>query len=52
VTLRRTRVGPFRVEDALTLEADAATAQAKVRLAKEAVAELPAVTLPTPSYAA
>jgi tRNA pseudouridine55 synthase len=43
--LRRTRVGPFRAEDAVTLEADAATAQTKVRPAKEAVAELPAVTL-------
>jgi tRNA pseudouridine55 synthase len=43
--LRRTRVGPFRVEEAVTLDADAATAQAKVRPAKEAVAELPAVTL-------
>jgi tRNA pseudouridine55 synthase len=45
-TLRRTRVGPFRVEDAVTLETDGATAQTKVRPAKEAVAELPAMTLP------
>jgi len=44
--LRRTRVGPFRVEDALSLETDAATARSNVRPAKEAVAELPAVTLP------
>jgi tRNA pseudouridine55 synthase len=45
-TLRRTCVGPFRVEDALTLDADAVTARAKVRPTREAVAELPSVTLP------
>ena len=40
-TLRRTRVGPFTVEDAVTLEMEAATALARLRPLEEAVAELP-----------
>jgi tRNA pseudouridine55 synthase len=45
-TLRRTRVGPFAVEDAVTLEADAEQARARLLPAARAAAELPAVTLP------
>jgi tRNA pseudouridine55 synthase len=45
-TLRRTRVGPFRVDDALTLDADAATVQAHLLPLERAVAELPRRTLP------
>ena len=44
-TLRRTRVGPFAVEDALPPEADAAAALARLRPLEEAVAELPRVVL-------
>jgi tRNA pseudouridine55 synthase len=44
-TLRRTRVGPFRAEDAVSLEADAATARASLRPVAEAVAELPRLDL-------
>jgi tRNA pseudouridine55 synthase len=43
--LRRTRVGPFAVEDAVTLGADAATACARLRPSEEALAGLPRVTL-------
>jgi tRNA pseudouridine55 synthase len=43
--LRRTRVGPFAAADALTLEADAATAQARLLPVSAAVRELPRVTL-------
>ncbi len=44
-TLRRTRVGPFRVEDAVSLDADAAAAQAKLLPVAAAVGDLSAVTL-------
>jgi tRNA pseudouridine55 synthase len=45
-TLRRTRVGPFTADDALTLEADAETARARLLPAELAVAELPRLVLP------
>jgi tRNA pseudouridine55 synthase len=45
-TLRRTRVGPFTAEEALTLDADAETARARVLPAEMAVAELPRLVLP------
>jgi tRNA pseudouridine55 synthase len=44
-TLRRTRVGPFRAEDAVPLDADAAAARAKVLPVSAALDELPRVTL-------
>jgi tRNA pseudouridine55 synthase len=44
-TLQRTATGPFRVEDALPLDAGPAAARARLLPAKAAVAELPAVTL-------
>jgi len=44
-TLRRTRVGPFLAEEALTLDADAETARARVLPAETAVAELPRLVL-------
>jgi tRNA pseudouridine55 synthase len=44
-TLRRTCVGPFTVEDAVTLDADAATVRARLLPPEMAVAELPRVTL-------
>jgi tRNA pseudouridine55 synthase len=44
-TLRRTRVGPFDAVDALSLEADAATAQSRLLPPAAAVAELPRVTV-------
>jgi tRNA pseudouridine55 synthase len=44
-TLRRTRVGPFRVNDALPLDADAATARAKVLPVSAALGELPRVAI-------
>lgn len=44
-TLRRTAVGPFTEEDALSLDADAATARASLLPLAAAVAELPQVTL-------
>jgi tRNA pseudouridine55 synthase len=44
-SLRRTRVGPFRVEDAVPLDADPAAARAKVLPVSAALAELPRVTL-------
>jgi tRNA pseudouridine55 synthase len=50
-TLRRTRVGPFRAEDTLGLEADAATAQARLLPVEAALAELPRVNLPAPDAA-
>jgi tRNA pseudouridine55 synthase len=40
-TLRRTRVGPFAVEDAVTLDCDATVAGARVLPPEAAVAELP-----------
>jgi tRNA pseudouridine55 synthase len=43
--LRRTRVGPFRAEEAVPPGADAATARAKLLPASAAVSELPRVTL-------
>ena len=42
-TLRRTRVGPFTADDAVTLETDAGSARARLRPLEEAVAELPRV---------
>jgi tRNA pseudouridine55 synthase len=44
-TLRRTRVGPFSADDALSLDADAAAARAKLLPVSAAVAKLPRVTL-------
>ena len=44
-TLRRTRVGPFAAEDAVPLDADAASARSRLRPVEEAVAELPRVVL-------
>jgi tRNA pseudouridine55 synthase len=43
--LRRTCVGPFRADDAVSLDADAATAQGKVLPMTLAVADLPRVCL-------
>jgi tRNA pseudouridine55 synthase len=45
-TLRRTRVGPFTAEEALTLDADADTARARLLPAEMAVVELPRLVLP------
>jgi tRNA pseudouridine55 synthase len=45
-TLRRSRVGPFTVEDAVPPEADAAIALARLRPVEEAVADLPRAVLP------
>ncbi len=45
VALRRTRVGPFTVEDAVSLDADAAIALARVLPPSAAVSELPRVVL-------
>jgi tRNA pseudouridine55 synthase len=45
-TLRRTRVGPFRVQDALSLDADADNARRRLLPVETAVAELPRVVLP------
>ncbi|HWG43258.1 MAG TPA: tRNA pseudouridine(55) synthase TruB [Gemmataceae bacterium] len=45
-TLRRTRVGPFTTEAALTLETEAETARARLLPAEMAVAELPRLVLP------
>ncbi len=44
-TLRRTRVGPFTVADAVPPDADATAARSQLRPAEEAVAELPRVVL-------
>jgi tRNA pseudouridine55 synthase len=44
-TLRRTRVGPFTVDDAVTLDMEAATALARLRPLEEAAAELPRVVV-------
>jgi tRNA pseudouridine55 synthase len=44
-TLRRTRVGPFSVADALTLDADAATARSRLLPLSAAVADLPRLTV-------
>jgi tRNA pseudouridine55 synthase len=44
-TLRRTRVGPFTADDALTLEAGLVAARARLLPLETAVAELPRVTL-------
>jgi tRNA pseudouridine55 synthase len=43
--LRRTRVGPFRAEDAVALDVDAATARARLCPLAMAVADLPGVTV-------
>jgi tRNA pseudouridine55 synthase len=43
--LRRTRIGPFAVEDALSLDATADEARARLRPAVEALADLPRVVL-------
>jgi tRNA pseudouridine55 synthase len=45
-TLRRTRIGPFGAEEALTPDIDAATARSRLLPLSEAVAGLPQVTLP------
>jgi tRNA pseudouridine55 synthase len=45
-TLRRTRVGPFAVEDAISLETDAATVSTHLLPIELAVAELPRRVLP------
>ena len=44
-TLRRTRVGPFRVEEAVSLDDDGVTARAKVLPVSAALAELPRVVI-------
>jgi tRNA pseudouridine55 synthase len=44
-TLRRLRVGPFSADNAVSLDASADEARAKLRPVEEAVAELPVVTL-------
>ena len=44
-SLRRTRVGPFRVEDAVPLDANAATARARLLPLTAAVSNLPQVVL-------
>jgi len=44
--LRRTRVGPFRPEDAVPLDADPETARSRLLPTAAAVAELPVLTLP------
>lgn len=44
-SLRRTRIGHFRVEDALSLEADQETARRRLLPLAEAVRELPTVVL-------
>jgi tRNA pseudouridine55 synthase len=44
--LRRTRVGPFTVENATTLETDGETARARLLPPEAALVELPHVTLP------
>src|SRR5262249_45823350 len=46
-SLRRTRVGPFDVAAALALEADAASARARLFPLSAAVAELPRLVLTT-----
>jgi tRNA pseudouridine55 synthase len=48
-TLRRTRVGPFAAEDAVTLEADAAAVRARILPPEAALAELPRLVLPAES---
>lgn len=45
-TLRRTRVGPFRAEEALTLETEAEMARTRLLSMEMAVDELPRVVLP------
>ncbi len=45
-TLRRTRVGPFTTDGALTLEADDQTARARLLPIEMAVVELPRLVLP------
>jgi tRNA pseudouridine55 synthase len=44
-TLRRTRVGPFRAEDAVTLETEPEVARARILPLESAVAELPPLSL-------
>jgi tRNA pseudouridine55 synthase len=44
-TLRRTRLGPFTAEEAVSLEADAEAARGRLLPVEAAVAELPRVTL-------
>jgi tRNA pseudouridine55 synthase len=44
--LRRTRVGPFRAEDALSVDADLATIRAHLRPIDEAVSEMPRIEIP------
>jgi tRNA pseudouridine55 synthase len=44
--LRRTRIGPFTTEEALTLDADAETARSRLLPMEMAVAELPRLVLP------
>ena len=45
-TLRRGRIGPFRPEDAVTLEMDSAAVYQRLRPMEVAVADLPVVVLP------
>jgi tRNA pseudouridine55 synthase len=45
-TLRRTRVGPFTADTALTLDADAETVRSRLLPVELAVAELPRLVLP------
>jgi tRNA pseudouridine55 synthase len=44
-SLQRTRIGPFRVHDALPFDAGADVAKARLRPLRDAVAELPPLTL-------
>jgi tRNA pseudouridine55 synthase len=50
-TLRRTRVGSFAAADAVALEADAATARARLLPVSAAVSELPRLTMPAADVA-
>jgi tRNA pseudouridine55 synthase len=50
-TLRRTRIGPFHADDALTLDADAAAARGRLLPVSAAVSELPRVSVTAPQAA-
>ena len=49
--LRRRRVGPFHVEDAVPLDTDPETARSRLLPLTAAVAELPLLTVPAPAAA-
>ena len=50
-TLRRTRIGPFRVEDAIGLDLSGETARSRLLPVAEAVADLPRLVLETTEIA-